>query len=142
MTYHQEKVVDLVCEEMSVDKALLFTKTRKRTVVLAKHICMYLFKNRFGMTYEEIGHAFARDGKWMDHTSVIHACNTIQNGVDVSEDIVVNSLNKIVPKLDAALSRKINKPNKLVISFNPDFEIIGVIKLLKRHYTALEYEIK
>lgn len=139
----QQKVVDLVCDTMGVDKKRLFVPDRRRRIILAKHITMYILKKRYGYTFGEIGRMFTVNGeKKMHHTSVMHGYRSIQNGLDIKDDVVVIPYNEVIKRLDNMLARKINTPGRLVVTFAPDFNIDGVIAMLKRNYKELEYEKK
>jgi hypothetical protein len=138
----QEKVIDLVCDVMQVDKKCLFVPDRRRRIILAKHLSMYILKKRFGYTLSEIGRVFKTGEKYLDHTTVLHACRTIRNGLDVNQEEVVAPYELVTKRLDKMLQRKMNSPNKLVVTFDPTFNIDGVIKLLRRNFPTLEYEKK
>jgi hypothetical protein len=138
----QHKVVDLVCDVMQVDKGRLFVPDRRRKIILAKHISMYIFKHRFGLTFREIGEFFTSDGRFLDHTTVLHACRTIQNGLDVRQEEIVTPLEQVTKKLDNLLSRRMKRPNTLVIRYSPLFDINKVMRLLQRNFKNLEMEKK
>lgn len=138
----QEKVIDLVCDVMGVDKKCLFVPDRRRRIILAKHLSMYVLNKRFGYTLSEIGRMFKTDEKYLDHTTVLHACRAIRNGLDVKQEEVVVPYEEVTKRLDAILQRKMKTPNKLVVTFDPTFNIDSVIKFLRRNYPTLEYEKK
>jgi len=56
----------------------LLSKSRKREIVQARQITMYLAKKFTGNTFKGIGAHF--NGK--DHTTVIHSCQTVENYLD------------------------------------------------------------
>ena len=56
-------------------------KCRKREVVVARQMCMFLMKKYTRFSFKTIGDRFA--GK--DHSTVIHACRQIQDLLDTDE---------------------------------------------------------
>ena len=61
----------------------LKSKNRKRTIVLARHLAMFLCRELTHTSLPEIGKNFG--GK--DHTSVIHACKKINSELKTNPDI-------------------------------------------------------
>ena len=68
-----DDVISAVCGHYEIKKDLLSTKLRKREVVLARQMAMYIFREHMGMSYSFIGKHFGN----RDHTTVIHACEKI-----------------------------------------------------------------
>ena len=54
---------------------MLSAKTRRKEIVLARQVAMYLSRKILGEPLKEIGSKFG--GR--DHTTVIHACQVIEN---------------------------------------------------------------
>jgi len=75
-----ENIKKLVCESLGLDLESIQGKSRKRDVVSARQIGMYLAKAFTSASYKEIGRAFG--GR--DHSTVIHACKSIQDQVDTN----------------------------------------------------------
>ena len=75
-----------VCEHFDVDENKVREKNRKKEVVLARQIAMYLSKKLTNSSLKTIGLHFG--GR--DHSTVIHAFNTIDKSV--SEDIKLKDL--------------------------------------------------
>ena len=67
-----------VCEFFSVPIDLLKAKTRKREVVQARQLSMFLAKNHTKNSLKSIGQFFG--GR--DHSTVIHSCQAVQNLID------------------------------------------------------------
>jgi chromosomal replication initiation ATPase DnaA len=85
-----ERIVHMVCEELGVDpKDATESLTRKAEIILARHIIMYLLKKHTPLTYLAIGSMFKgrRVGGKKDHTTVIHAVESIKNRMDTEENI-------------------------------------------------------
>lgn len=143
MTELQKKLVDYVCDYVGINPDSLFTKSRKREIMLAKHVCMYVFKKKFGHSYEDVGKLFPRAGKPMDHTSVMHACKTIQDGLDVKEELVCDPVNVAMNYVDTHFSygETSHLNNVMLISFHKDFEVDKLLKLIKKHYPTVQYSI-
>ena len=52
----------------------MLSRTRKRDIVTARMLCMYIFRNYLNMQWTEIGRVFHRD-----HSTAIHGVNAISN---------------------------------------------------------------
>lgn len=70
-----EGIVGIVCRHYGIDPAVLSSKSRKREVVQARQVSMYLAKKYTGLSNAKIG---AQIGN-KDHATVIHACKTISD---------------------------------------------------------------
>ena len=70
-------------EEMNIDD--MFKKTRRREYVDSRRIFFYILRNRFLLTYEEVGKISKRD-----HATIIHSVKTFE--YIVKQDIVLNSI--------------------------------------------------
>lgn len=68
-------VVKIVSEHYKLDEASIYEKTRKKEIVKARQIVMYLLREDFNVSYPLIGQKLG--GK--DHTTVIHSCLKIKN---------------------------------------------------------------
>lgn len=77
-----EKIKKLVAEyfELPIDK--LKGKTRKRAVVMARQISMYLAKHLTGQSLKSIGDAFG--GR--DHSTVIYSCRAVKDLMDTDPE--------------------------------------------------------
>jgi chromosomal replication initiator protein len=74
-------ITKIVCEHLTVDENKVREKNRKKEVVMARQIAMYLSKRLTPSSLKTIGLHFG--GR--DHSTVIHAYNSIEKSV--SEDI-------------------------------------------------------
>ncbi len=74
-------ITKIVCEYLTVDENKVREKNRKKEVVMARQIAMYLSKRLTPSSLKTIGLHFG--GR--DHSTVIHAYNSIEKSV--SEDI-------------------------------------------------------
>ena len=67
-----------VCEFFTVPVDLLKAKTRKREVVQARQLSMYLAKHHTKSSLKSIGQHFG--GR--DHSTVIHSCQAVKDLMD------------------------------------------------------------
>ncbi len=67
-------VVKLVSEYYKLEEATVYEKTRKKEIVKARQVVMYLLREDFNVSYPLIGQKLG--GK--DHTTVIHSCLKIK----------------------------------------------------------------
>jgi len=89
-----ETITKIVCEHLGVAENKIRDKTRKKEIVLARQIAMYLAKELTLSSLKTIGLHFG--GR--DHSTVIHACNSIEDykSKDSSfEDIVGEIKSKV-----------------------------------------------
>lgn len=70
-----EFILQLVAEHFKVDVSTLQGKTRKRSIVIARQLSMYLAKNLTESSLKAIGDNFG--GR--DHSTVIYSCRTVQD---------------------------------------------------------------
>lgn len=80
-TIETDKVIRIVEREFQVPFRLMEEKTRKREIVEARHICMYLLIKFTNLTMLEIGKLFG--GR--DHSTVINARQCV-NDLMFSDD--------------------------------------------------------
>lgn len=73
-----EAIQKVVCEFFDVPYEKLLQKTRKREIVQARQITMYLAKSFTKNSLKTIGEHFG--GR--DHTTVIHSCQTVKDLMD------------------------------------------------------------
>jgi chromosomal replication initiator protein len=73
-----DHIQSLVCEYFDMPLELLKSKTRKREIVQARQISMFLSKKYTKTSLANIGKYFG--GR--DHSTVIHACQTVGNLMD------------------------------------------------------------
>lgn len=85
-----ETITNIVCEVMSIAENKIRDKTRKKEIVLARQIAMYLSKELTKSSLKTIGLHFG--GR--DHSTVIHACTTIEETMSKDQSLkdTVNSV--------------------------------------------------
>lgn len=81
------EVISAVSKYFSINKRALLSKVRARPVARPRQVLMYLLRTELGLPLQEIGKIVDRD-----HTTVIHAVDTITNlassNVQTREDIM------------------------------------------------------
>lgn len=87
-------IQNLVCEHFSISVDKVKEKTRKRAVVQARQLSMFLAKNYTKSSLKTIGKHFG--GR--DHSTVIHSCQAVQNLIDTDEEFK-DSVNEIKKKI-------------------------------------------
>ncbi|MDR2039338.1 MAG: chromosomal replication initiator protein DnaA, partial [Bacteroidales bacterium] len=76
-----KKIQEIVCRYFNLDEALIQTKSRKREIVQARQITMFLAKKYTELSFAYIGKVVG--GK--DHATVIHAYKTINDQIEISK---------------------------------------------------------
>jgi chromosomal replication initiator protein len=77
-------VVKVISNFYNLDENLIYDKTRRKEVVKARQVAMFILREDFNVSYPLIGQKIG--GK--DHTTVIHSCLKIKN--DLKEDNLLN----------------------------------------------------
>lgn len=72
------RIQETVCNYFNIGSELFLSKTRKREIVQARQIAMYLSRNLTKTSLSSIGAQIG--GK--DHATVLHACNTVSDLMD------------------------------------------------------------
>lgn len=69
-----EEITKTVADYFHIEEKLLYESVRRREIVLARQIAMYLMRNDYNISYPLIGRKLG--GK--DHTTVMHSCERIE----------------------------------------------------------------
>ena len=72
-----DRMIEIVCDFYKIKPDLLSTKLRKKEVVYARQLIMYVFREHLDLSYSFIGKQFGN----RDHTTVMHACGKIQKAL-------------------------------------------------------------
>ena len=72
------KIQEAVCNYFGISDDIFLSKTRKREIVQARQIAMYLSRNLTKTSLSSIGAQLG--GK--DHATVLHACNQVSDLMD------------------------------------------------------------
>ncbi len=81
-----DKIQDIVCKHFSVPMEVLHSKSRKREIVQARQIAMYLSKVYTKNSLQTIGQEIGS----RDHATVLHACKTVNNLRDTDKTFKAN----------------------------------------------------
>jgi len=92
-----ENIVDYVCNYMEVPIEKVLGKARHRSLVEARHLCMYLARVKTGKALSEIGRHFNRD-----HSTVIHAITKIDGWLSIDKKFL-QEYNALISQIDNRL---------------------------------------
>ena len=89
-----DKVQKVVCEYFNISREDLVSKTRKRQIVQARQIAMYMSRSLINCSLSTIGAEIG--GK--DHATVLHACTTVNDLMSTDKTFrqYVNDIEKIL----------------------------------------------
>ena len=76
-----QMIQDIVCKYFNLEQSILQTKSRKREIVQARQITMYLSKKYTDCSFSLIGKMIGKK----DHATVLHACKTIKDQIDINK---------------------------------------------------------
>ena len=76
-----EKVQNVVSSFFKIDIDQIHSKSRKREIVQARQVTMFLSKKYTTHSYSYIGKMVGK----RDHATVLHACKTIQDSLDIDK---------------------------------------------------------
>lgn len=94
-----ENIQKLVAEHFSVPVDKLQGKTRKRSIVIARQLSMYLAKNLTDKSLKAIGETFG--GR--DHSTVIYSCKTVQDLME-TDAIFHDTVSELEKKIKLSLN--------------------------------------
>ena len=94
-------IKDLVADHFTVPVEKLQGKTRKRSIVIARQLSMYLAKKLTGKSLKAIGDKFG--GR--DHSTVIYSCNTVQD-LMATDAIFKETVAELEKKIKLSLNEK------------------------------------
>jgi chromosomal replication initiator protein len=89
-----DKVQRVVCDYFNITRDELMSKTRKRQIVQARQIAMYMSRSLINCSLSTIGSEIG--GK--DHATVLHACTTVSDLMSTDKTFrqYVNDIEKIL----------------------------------------------
>ena len=96
-----ENIKELVAEHFKISMDKLQGKTRKREIVIARQLSMYLAKNHTTHSLKNIGDQFG--GR--DHSTVIYSCRTVQDLMD-TDLLFKDTVSELEKKVQLSLSGK------------------------------------
>ena len=85
-----DDILEKVCQHFGVAQQHVFSKSRKRDLVEARQVSMYLAKKHTKMPDSRIGQLIG--GR--DHSTVIHSCSTVEKRLKIDKAFVdeINSI--------------------------------------------------
>ncbi len=89
-----DTIQDVVCEYFNITREALVSKTRKREIVQARQIAMYMCRNFTKISLAAIGQQIG--GK--DHATVVHSCNIVSDLIETNKSFkqyVIDIENKL-----------------------------------------------
>jgi hypothetical protein len=101
----QKKVSEI--RDISVET--MTRKTRKREIVIARQLSMYFTRKFTQRSLAEIG--TIHGGK--DHSTVLHACRTIENGLDTKDPLMYRDYNRILDRLNKCAPQRLMSPTEV-----------------------------
>jgi chromosomal replication initiator protein len=93
------EVQKIVCEYFDVPTEKLRESTRKRNVVLARQVSMFLAKQYTNNSLKAIGKHFGN----RDHSTVIHSCQAVQNQMD-TDQLFSNQVKDLQKKIELSIT--------------------------------------
>ena len=94
-----DNIKQLVSDHLKVPVEKIQGKTRKREVVMARQLSMYLAKHHTNSSLKAIGDNFG--GR--DHSTVIYSCKTVEDLID-TDPLLKDALNELERKVKMSLS--------------------------------------
>lgn len=78
-----DEIIDTIAHFYNLDKELIYEKTRRKEIVRARQVAMFLLREDFNISFPLIG----RKMGGRDHTTVIHSCEKIKHEVDTDTEL-------------------------------------------------------
>lgn len=94
ISFSHEKVVELVSREFAQDIKDVMSKSRKKELILPRHLSMYLLHEVYHINKSQIGRIFQTG-----HTTVINAVQNIQNKL-LEEDSLRDIISRVRSQID------------------------------------------
>ena len=88
-------IIDIVGKYYNINRSDILGKSRRKEIILARHISMWMIRNVINMTYKEIGYLF----KSRDHSTIMAAVEKIDYQMKINET-VKTALKMIKFKID------------------------------------------
>ena len=89
-TVSVEDVVKIVANFYNIEEQFVYEKTRRKEIVKARQVIMYLLREDFNVSYPLIGQKLG--GK--DHSTVMHSCDKIKNDL-TNDGILMQELDQL-----------------------------------------------
>lgn len=91
-----ETISEVVCKHFKIKTELLQTASRKREIVQARQVAMYLSKQYTELSLAQIGAVIGKK----NHATVLHACRTIKDQIEVDKSFrdEIDEIQKMITK--------------------------------------------
>ena len=76
-----DKIQNVVSTYFNIELKEIHSKSRKREIVQARQVSMFLSKKYTDYSYAHIGNLVGK----RDHATVLHACRTVQDSLDIDK---------------------------------------------------------
>jgi chromosomal replication initiator protein len=73
-----DEIIETIAHFYNLDKSLIYEKTRRKEIVRARQVAMFLLREDFSISFPLIG----RKMGGRDHTTVIHSCDKIKEEME------------------------------------------------------------
>jgi chromosomal replication initiator protein len=93
-----EEIIQLICNFYSIPVYRLESSTRKREVVIARQMAVFMLRYYTGLSFKAIGRRFGQ----RDHTTAIHSIKTI-NDLCETDPIILKNRNDIHDQITKCL---------------------------------------
>lgn len=78
-----EDIIKTIAHFYNLDESLIYEKTRRKEIVQARQVAMYLLREDFSISFPLIG----RKMGGRDHTTVIHSCDKIKKDLETDPNL-------------------------------------------------------
>lgn len=78
-----EDIIKTISHFYNLDESLIYEKTRRKEIVRARQVAMYLLREDFNISFPLIG----RKMGGRDHTTVIHSCDKIKEELETDTEL-------------------------------------------------------
>jgi Bacterial dnaA protein helix-turn-helix len=133
MTKTEELVIETCADVFGVTILDILSKKRNREIVNARHCIIFILRNKYRLSYSEIGRLMNRD-----HTSIMYAIDVFEKYM-ANDDDIRESFNKVYDKLGYYK----NTPHtRIVIHFKKDNDKIHrIVRSILKRDKNVEIEI-
>lgn len=77
------RIIEVTCDILQIDKELVAKKGRSRQIAEARHIISYIFVKKLGMTLDKVGKEYL-GGR--DHSTVINSIRKFNNLYETEDE--------------------------------------------------------
>jgi len=85
-----EEVFNKICKTAGVEPKIIKSQCRKGKNIIIRHIYCYIARKQTQKPFCEIGNIIKRT-----HSSVIHSCRVVQNGIETNDKQIMKIYNKL-----------------------------------------------